>query len=229
MSKFSRTDREVSIAADEFEWDVNDYTDAHRFVIPAILADLERRGVKTVLDLGCGNGILTNRLAQAGYDVIGVDVSVSGIEMARRNYPGVTFELGDLNQPMPDELTGRFDAVVAVEVIEHLLLPRRLLASAVAALRPGGMFLLTTPYHGYLKNLALALVNKFDFHWHPLRDYGHVKFFSRRTILELVGEFGFTDVTFETVGRIPAFARSMIITGIKPPSTTGAEPRGAGS
>jgi 2-polyprenyl-6-hydroxyphenyl methylase/3-demethylubiquinone-9 3-methyltransferase len=74
----------------------------------------------------------------------------------------------------------------------------------------------TTPYHGYLKNLALAVTGSFDQHWAPLRDYGHVKFFSRRTLTQLFEEFGYTDISFRTAGRVPPLAKSMVVTGIKP-------------
>jgi hypothetical protein len=83
-------------------------------------------------------------------------------------------------------------------------------------LRPGGVLILSTPYHGYLKNLALAITDEFDDHWHPLRDFGHVKFFSRRTLVRLACESGFSVRQFMRVGRIPAFACSMILVAVKP-------------
>jgi 2-polyprenyl-3-methyl-5-hydroxy-6-metoxy-1,4-benzoquinol methylase len=217
MTVHNRTDRSASIAAAEYIWDIEGYTEVHTFVVPLILRRLEAHRVRTVLDLGCGNGALTGLLAGRGFEAVGLDLSASGIEVARRNHPGVPFERHDLTQPIPDAHAHSYDAVVSVEVIEHMLLPRKLFENALAALRPGGVFLLTTPYHGYLKNLALALADKFDDHWHVLKDYGHVKFFSKRTILALFSEFGLVDLGFETVGRIPALARSMIVSGTTPP------------
>ena len=169
-----------------------------------------------MLDLGCGNGSFTAFLAASGFTVTGLDHSSTGIEIAARKHPHAEFAQHDLTQPLPAAYHGKYDAVVSVEVIEHLLLPRRLMENALKALKPGGLLILTTPYHGYWKNLALALTGKFDAHWHPLRDYGHVKFFSKSTILALFREFALQDIRFQTVGRIPVFARSMIISGIKP-------------
>src|SRR5262249_47283797 len=160
-------------------------------------------------DLGCGNGALTARLAQAGYEIAGCDASASGLERARAALPGATFFRHDLGAELPAAHLGRYDAVVSAEVVEHLLLPRKLLDNALGALKPGGIFVATTPYHGYLKNLLIAVTNKFDDHWHPLRDYGHVKFFSKRTFLRLFAEAGFEHVTYETAGRVPAIACSM--------------------
>ena len=87
--------------------------------------------------------------------------------------------------------------------------------NALIALKPGGLLILTTPYHGYWKNLVLAITNSFDNHWHPLRDYGHIKFFSKSTMLSLFGEYALQNIQFQTVGRIPALARSMIVSAVK--------------
>lgn len=98
--------------------------------------------------------------------------------------------LQDIGTPLPDDLQGAFEAATAIEVVEHLLLPRELLRRAREALVPGGRLIITTPYHGYVKNVALALTGRFDTHWHPLRNYGHVEFFSRPTLTALSREEG---------------------------------------
>ena len=66
------------------------------------------------------------------------------------------------------------------------------------------------PYHGYWKNLALALTGRMDAHFTAMWDHGHIKFWSIATLGELLREAGFADLRFERVGRIPALAKSMI-------------------
>jgi 2-polyprenyl-6-hydroxyphenyl methylase/3-demethylubiquinone-9 3-methyltransferase len=66
-----------------------------------------------------------------------------------------------------------------------------------------------------LKNLALAASNRFDTHWHPLRDFGHVKFFSRTTLTNLLQEEGFVVSKFRRLGRMPPLAKSMLIRAVK--------------
>ena len=110
---------------------------------------------------------------------------------------------------------GEFDAVVSTEVIEHLFLPRQLLDLAFARLRPGGFLLVTTPYHGYLKNLALALFNRWDSHWSPQWDGGHVKFWSRRTLTTLLEAQGFRVLEFRGAGRFPWLWKSMVLVAEK--------------
>ena len=83
-------------------------------------------------------------------------------------------------------------------------------------LLPGGLCVLTTPYHGYIKNLALALTNRFDRHVDPLWDGGHIKFWSRATLGRLLREHGFETIRLRRVGRVPWLAKSILAVFRKP-------------
>jgi 2-polyprenyl-6-hydroxyphenyl methylase/3-demethylubiquinone-9 3-methyltransferase len=146
----------------------------------------------------------------------GLDASQSGIAIANAVHAEATFQIHRIGAALPAELHARFDAVISIEVIEHMLLPRDLIRTALEALAPGGLLIVSTPHHGYFKNLALALAGRFDEHWHPLRDFGHVKFFSKATLSALFQEFGLEGIGSCTVGRVPPFARSLVLFGRKP-------------
>ena len=171
----------------------------------------------SVLDLGCGNGALAEELLSWGYDAIGIDPSASGIAQARRRLPSTPFhqapadpsELAQLNLPA-------FDAVLSTEVVEHVYSPRQWAAAAYASLKPGGVLICSTPYHGYLKNCALALSGKLDAHFTALWDGGHIKFWSRRTLTALLQEASFQVVSFRGAGRWPWLWKSMLIGARKP-------------
>jgi 2-polyprenyl-3-methyl-5-hydroxy-6-metoxy-1,4-benzoquinol methylase len=194
-----------------FEWFDVQPSCAHAYVAPVVLDWLRRCGARRVLDLGCGNGALTAQIALEGFDVTGLDASPSGIRIARQQLPAADLRHASVDTPLPPDLRGCFDAVIAVEVIEHLLRPGSLCARAREALVGGGPFILSTPYHGYLKNLALALAGGFDRHWHPARDGGHIKFFSRPTLAALLADEHFAVTRFARAGRIPWLAKSMIV------------------
>lgn len=212
----AQQDKNLSLAADEFVWEEGGDSPVHCLVKPPIVNLLRKNSASKVLDLGCGNGAFTHLLHQQGFKVEGFDGSASGVELARKHYPDIQFSQLDLVAGhIPEHYRNQFDAVVSVEVIEHLLLPRMLMKNAMQALKPGGLLILTTPYHGYWKNLALALTNGFDAHWHPLRDYGHIKFFSRQTLTQLFEEYSLEQIRFQTVGRIHPLANSMIVSGLK--------------
>lgn len=83
-------------------------------------------------------------------------------------------------------------------------------------LAPGGHAIVSTPYHGYWKNLALALSGQMDRHYTALWDHGHIKFWSVDTLTRLMAEKGLEHVSTDRVGRIPALAKSMVLVFRKP-------------
>ncbi len=95
--------------------------------------------------------------------------------------------------------------------MEHVFDPRHFIRTARALLQPSDTLVLSTPYHGYTKNVVLALTNRFDKHLNPLWDGGHIKFWSKATLGALLREVGFTDMSFYRVGRIPQLAKSLIV------------------
>ena len=168
-----------------------------------------------VIELGCGNGVAASRMHALGLQVTAVEPSPSGIAAARAAFTGPRFELGSADERLAERL-GTFDAVVSIEVIEHCLLAQRFARCCFELLEPGGLLVLTTPYHGYVKNLALAVTGKLDAHFEATRDGGHIKFFSTATITQLLTDAGFTGIRVARVGRIAPLAKSMIVTARKP-------------
>lgn len=201
----------ISGERSEYEWDGAGHAHNHRVLLPALERVLGRADERRLVDLGCGNGALTATLAKRGFRTVGVDMAASGIGHAQSAHAELEFAEHDLSQPLPASLRNGFDVALAAEVIEHLFLPRALFHRAHEALQPGGTLIVTTPYHGWLKNLALAATNKFDHHWSPGWDYGHIKFFSRATLTAMSDECGFHVESFHRVGRIPPLAMSMIL------------------
>lgn len=183
---------------------------AERFV--ALTRSL--KGVEYAVDLGCGNGYLASRLGASGLHVTGVDASESGLAIANQNYATdkvrfVRAEFGfDLINLLAPER--RFDLVVSSDVIEHLYRPAALIETAAALLKPGGHLIVGTPYHGYLKNLAISVLNKWDAHHGVHWDGGHIKFFSVRTLRTLVVRHGFKQARFHFYGRMPWLWKHMI-------------------
>ena len=120
-------------------------------------------GVRTICDLGCGNGYISGRLALLGYEVTGVDASKTGLEIIRRNHPDVRVVEGTIDRELSARL-GRadFDLAISSDVIEHLYRPADLLEAATSLLKPRAQLIVGTPYHGYLKNLAISLAGKMD-------------------------------------------------------------------
>ena len=131
-------------------------------------------------------------------------------------YPNARFEELPADQNILESLGEEpFDIVVSAEVIEHLYAPRDFARGCFAALKPGGKFLCTTPYHGYLKNILICVLNQFDNHFNPLWDGGHIKFWSLKTLSRLLIEAGFCNIRFRGAGRLPFLWKSMVIAAEK--------------
>ena len=187
----------------------------HDYLIPAVLSILKDVRPKRILDLGCGNGLAAHVLATHGYRIIGVDPSEEGINWARAHYPDIEVHQGSAS----DDLLGRFGTfpvVISLEVVEHIYDPRTYARTLFNLVEPGGLAIVSTPYNGYLKILAVALFNKFDAHYNPLWDHGHIKFWSVSTMTRLLEEAGFGAIEFRRVGRVPPLAKSMIAIARKP-------------
>lgn len=164
-----------------------------------------------VLDLGCGHGWFTNAMAVRGYEACGVDMSRSAIDAARQRYPGIRFEtLGPQGQIPAESET--FDAVWSSEVIEHVFDVHAHLAEINRVLKTGGLYILTTPYHGMLKNLLIATV-KFDRHFDP--EVSHIRFFDKASLTRCLGRASFRPVRWDGIGRMPGLYRTWFVVSQK--------------
>jgi 2-polyprenyl-3-methyl-5-hydroxy-6-metoxy-1,4-benzoquinol methylase len=160
-----------------------------------ILEMLSKDKNKAILDLGCGNGWLVEFLLQKGYNVYGTDVTPSGIAIARQKHPDRFFLLDPSATELPSEFSKiHFDTILSIEVIEHLYDPRsyfKLCKNILTQNNQHGELIVSTPYHGYLKNLVMAATGKMDAHFSVLWDGGHIKFWSEKTLKTVLDEFGF--------------------------------------
>jgi len=194
---------------------------SHAYLWPVLDTVVATRAFSTrrAFDIGCGNGITSDRLRQQRFAVIGIDVAGQGIEIAQRVFPEVEFHIDSAYDDLSARY-GTFPLVVCFEVIEHLYDPRTLIQTIRGLLEPGGTLVLSTPYHGFWKNLLLAVSGKWDAHLQPLRHGGHIKFFSVDTLRSLLREEGLEIEAMHRVGRsLPAFAKSMVAVARRPASS----------
>jgi 2-polyprenyl-3-methyl-5-hydroxy-6-metoxy-1,4-benzoquinol methylase len=168
---------------------------------------LDARPSSRVLDVGCGPGFLMARLLAGGASVTGMDISSLSLEAASRRCPGVDLHLFSADEapwPFDDHI---FDAVVSLEVVEHLLTPSRFFAEAQRVLKPGGQLIVSTPYHGRLKNLALS-AKGFDRHFDV--NGAHIRFFTPRALKRAYTTAGFAQPRIIYYGRVRPLAHGMV-------------------
>jgi len=136
------------------------------------LADLR------IADIGCGGGILSESLAELGARVTGIDPAPRNIAVARGHAEKSGLHISYRNITAEDlAATGeQFDAVTALEVIEHVEGPKDFIAMLGRMVRPGGLMFLAT-IDRTLKSYALAIVGaEYVLGWVPRGTHNHDKF-----------------------------------------------------
>lgn len=100
-----------------------------------VLSWLQPQAGERILDLGCGDGVLTQKIAQVGAHVVGVDASESFVETARAT--GLDAHVVDAHNLA---FANEFDAVFSNAAMHWMLQPEQVIAAVGRALRPGGRF-----------------------------------------------------------------------------------------
>lgn len=136
-------------------WNPKQYADHARFVTDLgapVVELLAPKPGERILDLGCGDGVLTKQLLDAGCDVLGVDASPAMVEAARAQ--GVPAQVMDGHELPFDE---QLDAVFSNAALHWMLEPEEVLRRVWRSLRPGGRFVAEFGGHGNLTQVLLAL------------------------------------------------------------------------
>jgi SAM-dependent methyltransferase len=143
-------------AAAPDRWSARDYDRNARFVSDLgadVLALLDPRPGERILDLGCGDGALTQRIAQTGAQVVGVDASADMVAAARAR--GIDARPGS-GQALAFDTA--FDAVFSNAALHWMTDPDAVIAGVFRALKPGGRFVAEFGGHGNVAALRTALI-----------------------------------------------------------------------
>jgi 2-polyprenyl-6-hydroxyphenyl methylase/3-demethylubiquinone-9 3-methyltransferase len=112
-------------------------------------------GAARVLDVGCGAGFLSNYMAAAGHRVTGLDAARGTLDVAAEHDAthSVRYDCGDALALPYDE--GAFDVVCAMDFLEHVEDPERVITEAARVLAPGGLFFFHTFNRNWLSGLVV--------------------------------------------------------------------------
>jgi SAM-dependent methyltransferase len=139
---------------------------------------------------------------------VGVEVAEAALRRARAAHPDLDFCFAPIDGPLPlDDCV--FDVVWATEVIEHVADTARWLSEVRRVLSPGGRLLLTTPNHSRGSLLIFGLERFSD----PLGDHLHL--YTRRSLGEVLNEFGFDPVNIRLAGGPPLFRRMLLARAVR--------------
>ena len=144
-----------------------------------------------VLDVGCGEGFLAEQIQQMGNHVTGIDV----LPQAKRQESIDRYIQGDLEQGIDADtpaLRGReFDKVLLLDVLEHLRSPEKLLRDCRPLLKSNGHLIVSVPNVANITVRLMLLMGRFHYTERGILDKTHMRFFTRKTIRELVKSNGF--------------------------------------
>jgi 2-polyprenyl-6-hydroxyphenyl methylase / 3-demethylubiquinone-9 3-methyltransferase len=150
----------------------------------------------SLLDIGCGGGLIAEPLARLGASVTGIDPSAENIETARRHAHGQALDIDYLTGTSGELATEgrRFDCVIALEVIEHVPDVRAFLQSCSDVTEPGGLIVLST-LNRTLKSFALGIVGaEYVLGWLPRGTHQWRRFVAPDELRQSLMEGGLTPV-----------------------------------
>jgi len=148
----------------------------------ALLSWLSEGKPRRVLDLGCSDGRLGERLRLMGHTVIGVDtVKFDGVGTRLDG-----FVEADLNEGIPAEVGNDFDVVLGADVFEHVANPARLLAQVPDVLAPGGVAMVSIPNFAHWYPRLRVVLGRFEYERRGILDSGHLRFFTQRSFERMV-------------------------------------------
>lgn len=164
------------------KWDAELYEARHGFVWrlgEGVVEFLNPQRGERILDLGCGTGQLTQKIAESGAEVVGLDASPDMIGQARQNYPALKFVLEDaVNMKFEDE----FDAVFSNAALHWMLDRSGVVARVARALRKGGRFVAEMGGKGNIQAIERAIESvTAKYHEGPIP--------AKRTYYPAVGEY----------------------------------------
>ena len=152
----------------------------------------------SLLDIGCGGGLVSEPLARLGADVTGVDAAAKNIEAAKLHAAegGLKIDYRHGTEALAEK-GERFDAVLALEIIEHVADPPLFVRSIAEMVKPGGLVIFST-LNRTAKSYALAIVGaEYVLDWLPRGTHDHRKFVKPSELARFCREAGLeiTDLT----------------------------------
>jgi len=153
------------------------------------------------LDCGCNLG---RTLQKLGKNACGIDIAKDKVELCRK--AGLTVIKADVESELPMQ-SGEFDNVLAIDLLEHLRDADSAIDEINRVLKPRGKFIVSVPYHSFLKSLLVLMLN-FDEHFN---NGEHVRFFTEKALTHMLNEHSFSVLKKHYVGRFYPISNNLVL------------------
>ncbi|MFV0298181.1 MAG: bifunctional 2-polyprenyl-6-hydroxyphenol methylase/3-demethylubiquinol 3-O-methyltransferase UbiG [Hyphomicrobiaceae bacterium] len=177
-----------------------------RYLRDAITTHFDRsiKGIRplqglTVLDIGCGGGLVSEPLARLGARMTSIDPAQDNIEAAKSHARSQDLQIDyrAVTAEVLAEETASFDVVLCLEVVEHVPDPAAFIKLAAGLVHPGGLLIAST-LNRTMKAWALAIVGaEYVLRWLPVGTHRWDRFVTPDEMAGYMTDAGFRDVTFE--------------------------------
>ncbi|OGG29530.1 hypothetical protein A2971_02495 [Candidatus Gottesmanbacteria bacterium RIFCSPLOWO2_01_FULL_46_21] len=143
---------------------------------------------QSLLDIGCGVGIFLQKVKEAGWNGVGVDISKTAVGYATSH--GLNVQLGKIEDL--EFKPKSFDVITLFQTIEHLEGPLNTLSKLYSLLRKGGLLILTTPSE---ESLMARVLGKL---WFGYRNTEHLYFYNKQSLATMQKKVGFKEITIQS-------------------------------
>ena len=145
-----------------------------------------------ILDVGCGGGLISEPLALMGANVVGVDATARNIEIAKRHasHTGAIVDYRHGTARTALDNTESFDAVLNLEVVEHVKEPKTLIKDCASFVRPGGLMIVATINRTIQSFLLAILGAEYVLRWLPRGTHHWKRFLKPDEISKMLSNNG---------------------------------------
>lgn len=166
-----------------------------------------------ILDYGTGSGQIMEEMKKINpkSKYIGIDVAKSAIKLAQKKHKKSKFYITKDGGKLPLKERS-IDFIIAADVIEHAFYTQELLNEFGRILKPGGKLLLSTPYHGLIKNLVIVIFG-FEKVFNPVE--AHIRFFTKKSLFPMIEKANLTIKEFGYFGRFYPISNGIYVVAKK--------------
>lgn len=199
---------------------VNSLRPIYDFSLPSLEDDYGSRGLvyraivsgSCVLDVGCDTGRFGEVLRiQKNCTVDGVEPYLPGAEVAQTRLNQVFIRAID-NEKSFDGLIN-YDAILFLDVLEHLQNPWAVIKGAMKVLQPGGAIHIVVPNIAHISIVRRLLQGRFEYSNCGTMDRTHLRWFTRKSLRESLEEAGFEKIAIDVVPQLPYLYNKSVISG----------------